>query len=311
MLRGEGRLLFVSILAGLLVGTGAGYLLPGESFGKAPDTESSMTIPFDPRVTRPEPEPDGVREYVLSAVDVEHKVTLGVTVPAWSLNGTVPGPTITAIEGELVRIKFLNNSPRPQTLHFHGIHNPEYDGVHEIVMPNESYVYELEASPPGLYLYHSHVLPISRQVNRGFFGAYLIYPKDADILPAAKELIFIQHFIDTDGESEQAEFYALNGQADQYINLPIELKVGELARVYLINMNIEFATFHIHANVFQAYQGLGMNRDQIVSGDTVGLGWGERAVLEFFYTKPGLFLFHDHISEHSDLGLRGWFKVTS
>lgn len=284
----------------------AGYGV--EDNGLGANGQLEKTAVFNPFVSRPQPVPENVREYLLTAEDRLHEVAPKTWVTAWTLNGMVPGPVITALEGEKVRVKFVNKSPRPQTLHFHGIHQPQFDGVHEIVAPGGEFVYELEASPPGLYLYHSHMLPIAKQQNQGFFGAYIVYPKNP--LPPAKEVVLIMQFVDTDGDFEEAEFYAVNGRADQFMNSPIEAKVGETIRVFLINMNIEFGTFHIHANVFRAFMGLGMDRSWHVLTDNIGLGWGERAVLEFFsYNYPGLYMFHDHIGEHSELGLRGWFKV--
>lgn len=268
------------------------------------------TAPFKPFLTRPAPSPSGVREYTLMAEDMDHEVFPGVMMPGWTVNGTVPGPTIVAIEGELVRIKFVNTASRPHTIHFHGVHEIQSDGVHEIVFPGESYVYELEAEPAGLYLYHSHVLPITKHVNQGFFGAYIVYPKEP--LPPAKEIVLIMQFVDTDGDSGEAEFYAFNGRADQFINNPIEFKVGEPVRIYLINMNIEIATLHTHGTFFTLYRSpLKWTTTSPQFTDVVGLAWGERAIIELSYKYQGLWMFHDHIGEHSEEGLRGWFEVVA
>ena len=44
--------------------------------------------------------------------------------------------------------------------------------------------------------------------------------------------------------------------------------------------------------------------------DTVFLGQGERAILEFVPKHPGKFLFHAHQSEFLELGWTGLFEVT-
>ena len=51
----------------------------------------------------------------------------GVKYEAWTYNGRVPGPTLRAREGERLRIRFVNGSEHPHTMHFHGIH-PALDG---------------------------------------------------------------------------------------------------------------------------------------------------------------------------------------
>ena len=49
--------------------------------------------------------------------------------PAWVFNGRVPGPTLRCTEGDLLRVQFVNASPHPHTVHFHGIHPSNMDGV--------------------------------------------------------------------------------------------------------------------------------------------------------------------------------------
>ena len=300
----------------VLIGVLAAIAMIGYTMAQPIDTvedikpvlDADGTRTFNPVLTRPEPVSSGVREYTLIAQDKEHEVFPGVGMPGWTLNSTIPGPTITAIEGETVRIRFINNSPRPQTIHGHGVHQIQYDGIHEVVPPGGEYLYEWEADPVGLYLYHSHMMPIAKPVNQGFFGAYVVYPKEP--LPAAKELLFILQFIDTDGDGDAAEFYAINAKADQFLNDPIQFGLDERVRIYLINMNIEFATFHIHGNFFKTYRSPIMWPDTTTEfTDVVGLGWGQRAILEFSYKYPGLWMFHDHIAEHAEEGLRGWFRV--
>src|SRR5262245_44133251 len=82
------------------------------------------------RFYRETPRPDGslLREYDIYAVDRDIEIAPGVTFPAWTYNGQVPGPTIRATEGDRLRIRFLNQGVHPHTMHFHGWHPPEMDG---------------------------------------------------------------------------------------------------------------------------------------------------------------------------------------
>jgi FtsP/CotA-like multicopper oxidase with cupredoxin domain len=81
--------------------------------------------------------PDGRvrREYTVIALDQEVEVASGVKFPAWTFNGNIPGPTLRCTEGDLVTIHFLNESSMPHTLHFHGFHPANMDGVFEVVPP--------------------------------------------------------------------------------------------------------------------------------------------------------------------------------
>ena len=70
-----------------------------------------------------------MREWTLVAEDKEIEVAPGIRFPAWTYNGRIPGPTLRAREGERLRITFVNGSAHPHTIHFHGIHPAEMDGV--------------------------------------------------------------------------------------------------------------------------------------------------------------------------------------
>ena len=78
-----------------------------------------------------------IREFTIIAEDDKiQEISPGVFYNVWTFNGTVPGPTIRATEGDLVRIHFINNGSKSHTMHFHGIHQAEMDGVFEIVGPD-------------------------------------------------------------------------------------------------------------------------------------------------------------------------------
>ena len=122
--------------------------------------------------------PDGrtLREYELTVVDREIEVAPGVMYAAWTFNGQVPGPTIRATEGDVMRVRFSNAGSHPHTAHFHGIHAANMDGVFEVVEPGESYTYEFTAAPAGLHLYHCHAFPLKRHLAKGLYGTFIVDP---------------------------------------------------------------------------------------------------------------------------------------
>src|SRR5687768_17038168 len=84
---------------------------------------------FDRGKTRRLPNGRVLREWELVAGEQEIEVAPGVKFEAWSYNQRIPGPTLRAREGERLRITFVNGSAHPHTIHFHGIHPAEMDGV--------------------------------------------------------------------------------------------------------------------------------------------------------------------------------------
>ena len=251
-------------------------------------------------------QPGRVREYELRATDRELEIAPGVFFPAWTYNGTVPGPVIRATEGDLLRVHFTNAGSHPHTIHFHGIHPATMDGVFEIVGPGESFTYEFPARPAGFHLYHCHATPLKKHIHKGLYGAFIIDPKQPR--PPARELVMVMNGFDTDGDGEN-NFYTVNGRTFYYARYPIRVKRNELVRVYLANLT-EFDlinSFHLHADFFR-YQptGTGTNWEYT---DTVMQCQGQRGVLEISFAHAGTFMFHAHQSEFTELGWMGYFQV--
>jgi FtsP/CotA-like multicopper oxidase with cupredoxin domain len=248
-----------------------------------------------------------VREYRVTAVDRTIEVMPGLFYAAWTFNGQVPGPTLRCTEGDLVRVHLHNAGTHEHSIHFHGFHPAAMDGVFEQVPPGGSFLYEFEAHPFGLQLYHCHTMPIKRHIAKGLYGAMIIDPKQGR--RPAHEMVMVMNGFDVNFDGEN-EVYAVNTVPFAYQAQPIALKRGELNRIYLVNL-LEFDllnSIHIHANFFHLYRtGTSLVPDEFT--DTVSMGQGERHILEFTYDKPGKFMFHAHQSEFAELGWMGLFDV--
>lgn len=249
-----------------------------------------------------------VHEYEFVAFEKQIEVAPGVLYPAWTYNGRVPGPTLRATEGDRVRIRFTNASPHPHTIHFHGIHPANMDGVFEQVLPGGQYIYEFDAEPFGVHLYHCHTLPLAKHVAKGLYGVFIVDPKGGRP-QADKEFVMVMNGFDIDFDDEN-DFYAVNSAAFYYQQNPIKIKVGELIRIYLVNM-LEFDpvnSFHLHANFFHYYPtGTSLTPSEFT--DTISQVQGQRGILEFRYKYPGQFMFHAHKIEFAELGWTGLFAV--
>ncbi len=252
-----------------------------------------------------------VREWQLIAQEKEIEVAPGVKYAAWTYNGRVPGPTLRCREGELLRIQFVNGSPNPHTIHFHGIHPAAMDGVPGIgpgaIEPGARTTYEFEAQPFGLHLYHCHVSPLADHISKGLYGAFIIDPKEGR--PEADELVMVMNGFDTNFDRAN-EVYGANTVAFHYADEPIEVGCNELVRVYLANL-LEFDlvnSFHIHGNFFD-YFPTGTSLRPAEFTDTVMQCQGQRGILEMRFPSPGRFMFHAHQSEFTELGWMGFFAA--
>ena len=271
------------------------YLKPLEDVYD-PTPPPARTSPGKPRLV----------EYTLVIEeDSIHEVAPGVKIPAWTFNGTVPGPIIRATEGDTLRVTLVNNGVYSHTIHFHGIHPADMDGVFELLPGGREFVYEFIADPYGVFPYHCHSNPVSQHLLNGLYGMMIIDPRTPR--PEAQEIAFIMSAFDTDRDGS-ADFYSWNGKAFQYAHNPVSLTLGKPVRMYVLNMFEEMMAPHIHANMFGLIpSGTALEPREIT--DVVDLAITERAIFEFTYKYPGTYMFQCHFSEHMEQGLMGWFNV--
>jgi FtsP/CotA-like multicopper oxidase with cupredoxin domain len=254
------------------------------------------------------PNGTALREFTLIASDDKIKeISPGIFYNVWMFNGTVPGPTIRATEGDLVRINFINNGSKSHSIHTHGIHKAEMDGVFETVGPGGRFTYEFIAEPFGVFPYHCHMQPLEEHIVHGLYGVYIVDPKTPR--PPADEMVMLMNGYDTDFDTEN-NFYTVNGIPYYYMHHPIQIGMNQLVRIYLVNM-LEFDpinNFHLHANLYQLYRsGTSLTPDEYT--DMVTMSQGERGILEFKYKYPGQYMFHAHKTEFAEKGWMGLYLV--
>ena len=123
------------------------------------------------------PDPD-VLEIEIEARIEEIEILPGTKTPAWTYNGTVPGPMIRAKLGDRVIVHFKNSLPEATTMHWHGLRVPNaMDGAPGVtqaaIESGAEFRYEFELADAGTYWYHPHI-DSSAQVGRGLYGAFIV-----------------------------------------------------------------------------------------------------------------------------------------
>ncbi|MEU6412167.1 multicopper oxidase family protein [Microbispora sp. NPDC046933] len=129
------------------------------------------------------PPPGGaVRRFTLTARTATVTLSSGRKVSAWTFDGQVPGPAITAVQGDLVEVRLRNaDITSGVTLHWHGYDVPSgEDGVpgltQEAVPPGGEFVYRFVAAQAGTYWYHTHEVS-DLGVRMGLYGTLVVTPK--------------------------------------------------------------------------------------------------------------------------------------
>jgi len=289
-----------------------------------------------------------VREWNIISINKEFEIAPGLVFPGWvygsqtaaasrragRIVGQCPGPTLRCVEGERLRLNFLNGSDHPHTMHFHGIHSAMMDGVagvgRGVIEPGGSFIYEFDAKPFGCHLYHCHALPLKRHVHKGLYGAFIVDPDPTkysgeeqikarsrnhqyDENQSVQEMVMVMNAFDTNFDGDN-EVYAANSIAFAYMNQPIHIQKEKLQRLYLVNIT-EFDpinSIHIHANFFDYYDHGTTLQPTLKTVDTIMQCQAQRGILEFTFAdfEPGLYMFHAHQSEFTELGWMGFFNVT-
>ena len=273
---------------------------------------TEMLRDFDWGKTKRLPNGKVLREWTLVAGDKEIEVAPGVKYPAWTYNGRVPGPTLRCREGDRLRVRFVNGSEHPHTIHFHGLHPAEMDGVPGIgaglIETGKETTYEFVAEPFGLHLYHCHAGPLAEHIARGLYGAFIVDPKQGRA--EADELVMMMNGFNTNFDAEGNQVYAVNTVAFHHVNEPIAVERNAPIRIYLVNI-LEYDpinSLHIHGNFFNHFP-TGTSLTPTEFTDTILQGQGQRAVLEMCFPFAGDFMFHAHKSEFAELGWMGFFRV--
>lgn len=271
-----------------------------------------------------------LREWVITAVDHEFEVAPGVKFAGWSYNGRIPGPTLRCTEGERLRIRFVNGSTHPHSMHFHGIHSARMDGVPGagMVEPGEEFTYEFDAKPFGCHLYHCHAIPLKRHIHKGLYGVFIVdpdpakHPEARDVAASRllgspenarwQEMVMVMNAFDTNFDDEN-EFYCVNSIPFAYFEKAIRVEKARPIRIYLVNIT-EFDpinSFHIHANFFEFFDHGTTLTPTSRTIDTVMMCQAQRGIIEMTFAEhePGIYMFHAHQSEFAELGWMSHFEV--
>jgi CopA family copper-resistance protein len=136
---------------------------------------------------------------------------------AYTVNGSLPAPTLRWREGDTVTLRVFNDLPnRDASLHWHGILLPaNMDGVPGLsfhgIKPGESYTYRFPVKQNGTYWYHSHS---GFDEQLGLYGALIIDPHHGRPVEFDREHTIL--LADWTDEDPDHLFATLKKQADYY-----------------------------------------------------------------------------------------------
>jgi FtsP/CotA-like multicopper oxidase with cupredoxin domain len=251
---------------------------------------------------------NGVKVFHLTAEPVKQLIVPGKTLDLWGFNGSAPGPTIQANEGERVRIVFDNQLPEPAGIHWHGLEVPiEMDGVLGVgqkpVMPGERFIYEFSLHQNGTFFYHPHM---AMQEMVGMLGGFIIHPKspyapraDKDYLLALQEYAVLPNSTIPDSMKMEFNWLTFNGKAGP-ASTPLIVRQGERVRIRIINLGMDHHPIHLHGFTFWETGREGARQPEAIwpRGNTTLVGVAQARDIEFVADRIGDWMLHCHLPHH-------------
>ncbi|QJW85556.1 copper oxidase [Ramlibacter terrae] len=204
---------------------------------------------------------NGVKEFHPVAEPVVREFAPGMKANLWGYNGSSPGPTIEAVEGDRVRIFVTNKLPEHTTVHWHGIMLPSgMDGVGGLTQPHippgKTFVYEFTLLRSGTHMYHPHADEMV-QMAMGMMGMFIIHPKDQRQMRVDRDFVFLLAAYDiepgaaTPKTAEMTDFnlWTFNSRVFPGID-PIVARTGDRVRVRVGNLTMTNHPIHMHGPHF-------------------------------------------------------------
>jgi hypothetical protein len=283
----------------------------------APPLVPNTGRPYSPMVTLngwslPWRMNNGVKEFHLVAEPVVREIAPGMKAHLWGYNGTSPGPTIEAVEGDRVRIFVTNRLPEHTTIHWHGLRLPNgMDGVGGLTQPHipsgKTFVYEFLVRRSGTFKYHPHADEMV-QMAMGMYGMFISHPKDPKFMAVDRDYGFILTAFDiepgsfTPRVSEMTDFnlWTFNSRVFPGID-SMAAGLGERVRIRMGNLTMTNHPIHLHGYEFMVTgTDGGWTRESARWNEvTTDVAVGQMRVVEFLADEPGDWAFHCHKSHHT------------
>ncbi|QPK81233.1 multicopper oxidase domain-containing protein [Schaalia sp. ZJ405] len=284
-------------------------------------THAKTREPRDPTLS---PIPNGdVHKYTFTITEHTDKITDTLTQETWTFNETSPGPTLHGKIGDTFRITLVNKGTMSHSIDFHaGLVSP--DANMRSIEPGETLTYEFVAHNAGIWLYHCGTPPMSMHIANGMYGAVVIDPSDLDPVDHEYVMIAAETYLGANGETADAnklaamipDATAFNGIPFQYSAHPINVKVGDRIRVWVLDAGPNLPiSFHVVGTQFDTVwregdyliqeRGRGGGAAQVLS-----LQAAEGGFVEFTPLEAGHYPFVNHAMSLAEKGLRGVFNVT-
>jgi len=306
-----------------------GKLIVGD--GVADVAPKGMEVAQDPTAVG---EPVGKRgprtlNVTLETTEVVGQLSDGSTYRYWTFNNKVPGPFIRARVGDTINVTLANatDSKHIHSVDFHAVTGPGGGAEVTQAPPGKAESFTFKALKPGLYVYHCATPMVAQHISNGMYGLILIEP-EGGLPPVDREFYVMQGELyttqphGTPGEhefslerllDERPTHFAFNGTMNALTKThAMEAKVGETVRIFFgVGGPNATSSFHVIGEIFdRVYRDGDLITPPSEGVQTVTVGPGSAAMVEFKVDVPGRYILVDHALSRMEKGLAGFLHVT-
>ncbi|MCL6452396.1 MAG: multicopper oxidase domain-containing protein [Alicyclobacillus sp.] len=240
------------------------------------------------------------------------EIAPGVSFPAWTFDGTVPGPVIQLEQGDHVQLTLHNLDP-------HMSHSIDLHAA--LVAPNQNYVdvppggtrtITFDATVPGVFLYHCETQPMALHIAQGMYGAVVVTPKGQQ--PPQFTIVQSEFYkpLDLDDvENGTPQYVVFNGEANRYMLHPLHVRAGQTISVAFVDAGPnDWSAFHVVGSILREVEASGNPANRLTDVQTASVAPGDGILLTLRFPQPGTYTFTTHSMRDAAKGAMGSFVVT-
>ena len=272
----------------------------------------------------------------LEVVEVAAEIAPGVTMDAMTYGGTVVGPVLRSELGAHLTVDLVNHGSMGHSLDLHaGRVSP--DEAMRTIPPGEQLEYAITTDHAGIWLYHCSTMPMSVHLSAGMVGALVVPPPE--LAPVEREYVLVQseHYLVPAGApgsestthegtlpvspvkiaAERPDLTVFNGHATQYVHSPLEARVGERVRLWVLAAGPSRGiSFHVVGGVFDTVfkEGAYLLRPGDGEGggaQALDLAAAQGGFVELVFDEPGTYTAVNHSFVEMERGARALIRVTA
>jgi len=269
----------------------------------------------------------GSTSITLVAERAKVEIAKGVYYDGWSFNGTIPGPTITVDQCELVHFTLINNDTMAHSIDFHAA-QVNWETDYAPVAPGQSLSFDFAPAYPGIFMYHCGVPPVLEHIANGMYGVIIVNGTGGQALPSAPGgqyvIIESEFYLNSQPSSDGAysgnytkmlastpDYVVFNGEAFRYETSPLVVKPNELVRLYVFNEGPNlWEAFHVIGAIMDTVY-IDGNPSNVEHGlQTVSIPPSGGAIVDMYFPDAGgENPFVNHAFADAQIGATGVFQV--